>query len=99
MNVLTESQVEISEHFAGRPNPGLAVDFERFGPAILLANACARIATEIMVRHDCGDHTIFIGHILHLDADDRPPLLYHAGRYRGLDRGRLDHDVGVPEFW
>ncbi len=99
VNILAESQEDISEHFAGRPNMGLAVSFERFGPALLLSSACARIAAETVARHDCGDHTIFIGHILQLEADDRPPLLYHAGRYRGLDRGRLDHNVGVPEFW
>ena len=99
VNILAENQLEISEHFAGKPNMGLAVEFERFGPAPLLANACARIVAETVARHDCGDHTIFIGHILRLDADDRPPLLYHAGRYRSLGAVRLDHDVGTPEFW
>jgi flavin reductase len=99
VNILAEDQVELSEHFAGRPNPRLAVAFERVGPAVLLANACARIAAEAVAQHDCGDHTIFVGHILGLDADNRPPLLYHAGRYRGLDGGRLDTNVGVPEFW
>jgi flavin reductase (DIM6/NTAB) family NADH-FMN oxidoreductase RutF len=99
VNILAENQVEVSEHFAGKPNMGLAVEFERLGPAPLLANACARIVAETIARHDCGDHTIFIGHILRLDADDRPPLIYHAGRYRGLGTGRLDHNVGVPEFW
>jgi len=99
VNILAESQVEISEHFAGKPNMGLAVEFDRTGPAPLLANACARILAEVVVNHDCGDHTIFIGHILRMDADDRPPLLYHAGRYRGLGSGRIDTNVGVPEFW
>jgi flavin reductase len=99
VNILAENQVDLSEHFAGRPNPKLAVRFERLGPAVLLASACARIAAEIAARHDCGDHTIFIGHIIGLAAEDRAPLLYHAGRYRALDGGRLDTDVGVPEFW
>ncbi len=99
VNILAENQVELSEHFAGRRDPRLSVRFERVGPAVLLASACARITAETVARHDCGDHTIFIGHILGLDADDRSPLLYHAGHYRGLDGGRLDADVGVPEFW
>jgi flavin reductase (DIM6/NTAB) family NADH-FMN oxidoreductase RutF len=52
------------------------------------------------VRHDCGDHTIFIGHILHMDASDRAPLLYYSGRYRGLDSdANIDHRVSVLEFW
>jgi flavin reductase (DIM6/NTAB) family NADH-FMN oxidoreductase RutF len=99
VNILAETQVEISEHFAGRPNIGLAVEFDTVGPAPLLANACARMLAETVAQHDCGDHTIFIGHILRMDADERTPLLYHAGRYRSLDGGRIDTHVGVPEFW
>ncbi len=99
VNILAESQADISEHFAGRPDPKLAIGFEHFGPAAVLSDACARIAAKIVARHDCGDHTIVIGHILRLDADDRPPLLYHAGQYHGLDRRRIHIDVGAPEFW
>jgi flavin reductase (DIM6/NTAB) family NADH-FMN oxidoreductase RutF len=99
VNILAEDQVALSEHFAGRRNPRLALRFDRSGPALLLESACARIAAEVVARHDCGDHTIFIGHILTLDAEDRPPLLYHGGRYHGLGTSRLDTDVGVPEFW
>jgi flavin reductase (DIM6/NTAB) family NADH-FMN oxidoreductase RutF len=99
VNILADDQVELSEHFAGRRNPRLDVRFERVGPAMLLESACARIAAETAARHDCGDHTIFIGHILKLDASSRAPLLYHAGRYRSLDGARIDANVGVPEFW
>lgn len=99
VNILAEGQVEVSDHFAGRPNMGLAIGFERLGPAIMLANACARIATENVAAHDCGDHTLFIGHILHLLTDDRAPLVYHGGRYRRLDGGKVDQTVVVPEFW
>jgi flavin reductase len=99
VNILAEDQIDLSEHFAGRRNPELFVRFERVGPALLLASACARISAEVVARHDCGDHTIFIGHIRSLDTDDRPPLLYHAGRYLSLGGRLLDKDVGVPEFW
>jgi flavin reductase len=99
VSILAEDQVELSEHFAGRPNARLAVRFERAGPTVVLAGTCARIAAEVAARHDCGDHTIFIGHILSLDSDDRLPLLYHGSRYLSLDGRRLDIDVGAPEFW
>jgi hypothetical protein len=36
---------------------------------------------------------------MHMEADDRPPLLYHAGRYAELVGRRGDHDVAAPEFW
>jgi flavin reductase (DIM6/NTAB) family NADH-FMN oxidoreductase RutF len=99
VNILAEDQMEVSEHFAGRLNPRLAVGFDMMGPAPVLAVASARVAAEIAAHHDCGDHTIFIGHILKLDSSDRPPLLYHAGRYHGLDAGRGHPGVGAPEFW
>lgn len=99
VNVLAENQIDISEHFAGRPNPVLTVEFEHLGPVPLLADACARIATRIAAKHECGDHTLFIGHIVRMLADDRAPLVYHAGRYRGLTSSRLDHNATGPEFW
>jgi flavin reductase (DIM6/NTAB) family NADH-FMN oxidoreductase RutF len=100
VNILAETQEDVSEHFAGRPNPTLNVQFEDRNGAQLLRGACARIAAEMVAQHDCGDHTIFIGRILSMESDDRAPLLYHAGCYRGLDReGRTDHRVSVLEFW
>ena len=99
VNILAETQEDLSVHFAGTPVPGLAPAFAYAGPVPLLADACGRIAAEIVARHDCGDHTIFIGHILSMDADERMPLVYHAGRYSSLVHRRGDHDVRAPEFW
>jgi flavin reductase (DIM6/NTAB) family NADH-FMN oxidoreductase RutF len=100
VSILAETQEEVSNHFAGWPNPRLNVEFEERHGAPLLRDACARMAAEMAAQHECGDHTIFIGHIRYMDADDRLPLLYHAGCYRGLDReGRIDHAVSVLEFW
>ncbi len=98
VNILADGQELISSHFAGKPVAGLSPVFETLGPAPLLADACARLATEIVARHNCGDHTLFIGHILHMDADDRTPLVYHAGRY-GAVIHREDQSVPEPDFW
>ena len=87
VNILAESQRDISEHFAGQSNPALSIAFAEHAGVPLLDDACARMAAKNVAEHDCGDHTIFIGRILYLDADDRLPLIYHGGRYRGLDRG------------
>jgi flavin reductase (DIM6/NTAB) family NADH-FMN oxidoreductase RutF len=99
VSILADGQEEVSQHFSGRPVPGLDIAFASLGGVPVLADACGRIAAEVAVRHECGDHTLFIGHILALDSDDRPPLLYHAGRYAGLVHRRRDHAVAVPEFW
>ena len=96
MNILADGQEDLSNHFAGRAAPEPPVEFETIAGVPLLADVCARIAAEIVARHDCGDHTLIVGHILHMDCDDRPPLLYHAGRYAGLVHHRGDHDVPGP---
>jgi flavin reductase (DIM6/NTAB) family NADH-FMN oxidoreductase RutF len=99
VNILAETHQEVSEHFAGRPNLRLVVTFDELHGVPLLKDACARMAAETVARHGCGDHTVFIGRILYMDADDRPPLIYHAGRYRGLDRGGRIDQPAVLEFW
>lgn len=99
VSILADGQESLSQHFSGRPVVGIEVRFDRFGSIPLLAAASARIAAEVAAWHDCGDHTLFVGHILHLDGSDRPPLVYHAGRYAGLVHRRSDHEVAVPEFW
>ena len=53
---------------------------------------------DTIASHDCGDHTIFIGHIRQMAADHRPPLVYHAGRYAAIAYIR-DVSPGLPEFW
>jgi len=99
VSILADHQEELSDHFSGRPDSGLAVRFLSNGPVPVIAESCGRIAAEIVARHDCGDHTVFIGHILHMEAEDRAPLVYHSGRYSALDTRRAEHGVAVPEFW
>jgi flavin reductase len=97
VNVLADGQEEYSIHFAGRQNRELVIGFDEIAGVPLLADACGRIAAEVAARHECGDHTIFIGHILHMDSDNRPPLIYHSGRY-GSFVPRLTEGT-LPEFW
>ena len=62
---------------------------------------CAAIAAEIVARHDCGDHSLFIGHIVGMRDDERPPLVFHGGKYatRALPEGNggrsVDRLLGV----
>ena len=97
VSILAEGQEEYSRHFAGRRARSLTVGFDEIAGVPLLADACGRIATEIAACHDCGDHSLFLGRILSLDSDGRPPLVYHAGRYGSFVPGPGDEPV--PEFW
>ena len=50
----------------------------------VLADVCAALAAAIEARHDCGDHSLFVGRVLALRDDERAPLAYHAGKYATL---------------
>lgn len=98
VNILALGQEELATHFAGRPVAGLAVDFADIDGIPTIAVAGARITADLAAAHDCGDHTLFVGHIRFMAADDRPPLLYHAGRYAALVPDPAA-DAPSPEFW
>jgi flavin reductase len=99
VNMLASGQGHLSTHFAGRPIPGLAPRFCQQHGVPVLEDVCARIVAQLHASHDCGDHTLFIGRVLHLDADDRPPLVVHAGHYASLMYVSDEQDVPSVEFW
>jgi flavin reductase (DIM6/NTAB) family NADH-FMN oxidoreductase RutF len=98
VNMLAAGQENIATHYAGQPvlDPDLAV--RDIGGVPVLANAAAVITAVIIATHDCGDHTIFVGHITTMEANDRPPLLYHASRFAALVPLR-EEAPALPEFW
>src|SRR5258708_11876031 len=98
VNILASGQEEYATHFSGRPIPGLIVDLHPVGMVMIIAEASAWMTAETAATHDCGDHTVFVGHIRQMEADQRPPLIYHAGRYAALVPMR-EAALPVPEFW
>jgi flavin reductase (DIM6/NTAB) family NADH-FMN oxidoreductase RutF len=99
VSMLAKGQEDVSQHFArqGATEPDLVFEHMRGIP--VLAGVCAAIAAEIDARHDCGDHSLFIGYIVGLRDDNRPPLAYHGGKYAELlYRKDLPVDPMV-DFW
>ena len=41
----------------------------------------AAIDCRLHAVHDGGDHSILVGRVEHSGVSDRPPLVYHGGRY------------------
>jgi flavin reductase (DIM6/NTAB) family NADH-FMN oxidoreductase RutF len=99
VNMLAHGQDNLSAHFAGRPVPGLQPRFCHREDVPVLDDAGARIVTQLHASHDCGDHTLFVGRILHMEADERPPLIVHASHYASLMYAGDDADVPSVEFW
>jgi flavin reductase (DIM6/NTAB) family NADH-FMN oxidoreductase RutF len=99
VNILAKGQEAVSAHFAGRSPDHLAVDFERVAHVPLLTSASAVIAAEMEAWHDCGDHTLFIGRIIHMRDNDRAPLIYHGGRYGAFVPSAERAIDPAIEFW
>lgn len=91
VNILVDSQREISDRFAGRHGDmpdrfaGIATRQAVTG-ALVLTDALAWLDCRLEARHDAGDHSIFVGRVVACAAKpvSEQPLLYHDGQYRRL---------------
>jgi flavin reductase len=98
VNILAAGQEALASHFSGSPRPELNPRMVDIGGIPTLAETAARITAGLIAAHDCGDHTIFVGQIRFMAADELSPLLYHAGHYASLAPVRGE-DAPMPEFW
>ena len=99
VSILARGQEGLSRHFGGRPDRDRQPLFEHVGGTPMLLGAVASIAADIAARHDCGDHSIFVGRVTVLRANDNTPLIVHSGRYASLiDTGEKVPDP-IVDFW
>lgn len=99
VSMLAQDQEAISKHFAGQGSADPDIFFEHLASIPVLARASAAVAAVIDARHECGDHTVFIGRVVGLRDDERPPLAYWGGRYATL---HVKHSAPVDstiDFW
>ena len=86
VNVLAESQVELSRRFASRSEDRFAdvawAQGEHGSP--VLAGCAAVFECETLSQQTAGDHRLFIGRVLACSESPLPPLLFQAGHYRLL---------------
>jgi flavin reductase (DIM6/NTAB) family NADH-FMN oxidoreductase RutF len=94
VNILAEHQAELSSRFATASHDkweGVAVETWENGCPIL-ADALANFECAVHAVHDGGDHRIFLGRVLRMQArGDGQPLLFSRGGYR-----RLGVPLGAP---
>lgn len=89
VHVMAADQHALAMHFA-RPAPDkFATMLDAFEPGLgdvpVLCDSLARFECRKASMVDGGDHVIFIGRVERFAYADRPPLLFHAGRF--LDQG------------
>ena len=92
INVLSARDAELSSHFARSGEDKFARFADRFhgglGGAPVLDGAAASFECHSRHRYYGGDHIIVIGVVERYAYREAAPLVFHAGRYAGVDRGR-----------
>ena len=99
VSILARGQEHLSRHFGGRPVEDLQPLFEHRGETPVLVGAGASITANIVARHDCGDHSIFIGRIVTLQANGHAPLVMHGGCYASLMTIGEKAPDPIVDFW
>jgi len=99
VSMLAQGQEEISQHFAGQGVAQPDLCFEHIAGVPVLSGVSAVIAAEIEARHDCGDHSLYIGRILGMRDEGRPPLVFHSGKYATLHYRKTTPADHVVDFW
>jgi flavin reductase (DIM6/NTAB) family NADH-FMN oxidoreductase RutF len=86
VNILAESQVELSRRFAsGVPDKFAEGAWSAgAGGAPVLGGAAAVLECERTLAQEAGDHMLFFGRVLRLADLAAPPLLFHGGHYHLL---------------
>lgn len=88
-NVLSSSQEALSRRFSeeegSRRFDGIGFHRDRNGIAVL-DDVLASIEAVVVMRHDGGDHSIFIAEVDGAATHDLRPLLYYRGGYAALER-------------
>src|SRR5436305_2544570 len=96
INVLSEQQRAISEHYAqpdrdparAEQEAGARFDRTPHGTPVL-QGALAYLECRLQSAQDAGDHTIFIAEVEDVVVRDGKPLLYFQAEYRGIG-GEID---------
>lgn len=87
ISILQAGQERIAWHFAGRPilEPGELVEANEDG-FYFVRGAIAQIGCEPYGNHEAGDHTLYLGRVVHLSNRAGDPLLFHGGEFELVER-------------
>ncbi|MBN9604524.1 MAG: flavin reductase family protein [Afipia felis] len=83
VNVLSEEQKGLAQHFASRANDPFASVEHFIGKTgcPIIKGADAFLECVVTQETEVGSHTIFVGQVVASETFDERPLLYHAGQY------------------
>lgn len=83
VHILSADQDALSGQFASKTGDKFAaVKLGRGHDGIPLLHECAaRFECRTAYQYEGGDHVIFVGEVLDFSHSERPPLIFHGGRY------------------
>lgn len=86
INVLAESQVDLSRRFASSVPDKFAEGAwsDGAGGAPVLSGAAAVLECALVSQQNAGDHVLFIGHVLKMADLATAALVFQGGHYRML---------------
>ena len=91
VNVLSESQIHVSDRFAGRHRDKDDNRFEGIEwttattGAPILRGTQGYLDCRVTRAYDGGSHTLFLGEVVALGLDDtQSPLMFYQSRYMGV---------------
>lgn len=86
VNVLAADQEHLSRLFASKtPDLFAGLEWDEGIDGIpLLRDCCAHLEVRNQVRHEGGDHLLFLSEVQRFERFEREPLVYFGGAYRHL---------------
>jgi len=104
VHILSADQEDLSNRFATRgidKFAGLEVEDGLEG-APVIPGCAARFGCNATFEYEGGDHAIFVGEVVDFIHRDRPPLIFHSGKYGRVTSDKLaarpDHFENDGEF-
>jgi 3-hydroxy-9,10-secoandrosta-1,3,5(10)-triene-9,17-dione monooxygenase reductase component len=83
INILAVDQLEICQQFA-RPSENKfdGVEYATgYSDVPLIAGAAAQLECRAYATYPGGDHEIHLGEVVGINTTERPPLVFHRGRF------------------
>ena len=82
ISILHEDQIQVSNHFAGKHDKHFKPEFEYIAGFPVIKNAAVQVVSKLQFSYPCGDHTLFVGLVTHLQQQHGlKPLVFHNGKY------------------
>ncbi|AUJ26979.1 MULTISPECIES: flavin reductase family protein [Virgibacillus] len=81
VNVLADTQQDISMHFANQAKRCEEIPFEIFHSVPIIQDALVSVVCEVEQAFEVGDHTLFIGKVIAMESNQGSPLTFYKGQY------------------